>query len=125
MSCLQTSLLFPAAKKDLLTPCCGDRCVSVWVPQPPLTPANLFLAKHTLETFEMKAIAEEEEEEKLEVVKVPVVKPKSAELVQPRSGTAAVVGGSGSCAVAAGVKWCSAVITQRLHCALQRLHWLW
>ncbi|TRZ12708.1 hypothetical protein HGM15179_014403 [Zosterops borbonicus] len=42
-------------------------------------------AKHTLETFEMKAIAEEEEEEKLEVVKVPVVKPKSAELVQPRS----------------------------------------
>lgn len=73
--------------------------------QPPLTPANLFLAKHTLETFEMKPIAEEEEEEKVEVVKVPVVKPKSAELMQPRSGTATVVfGGSGSCAVAAGVK---------------------
>lgn len=54
----------------------------------------------------MKPIAEEEEEEeKVEVVKVPVVKPKSAELVQPRSGTAAVVfGGGGSCAVAAGVK---------------------
>lgn len=53
----------------------------------------------------MKPIAEEEEEEeKVEVVKVPVVKPKSAELVQPRSGTAAVFGGSGSCAVAAGVK---------------------
>lgn len=92
-------------------------CVCVG-PQPPLTPANLFLAKHTLETFEMKPIAEEEEEEKVEVVKVPVVKPKSAELMQPRSGTATVVfGGSGSCAVAAGVKWCSAVG--------QRLHWLW
>lgn len=75
-------------------------------PQPPLTPANLFLAKHTLETFEMKPIAEEEEEEEeVEVVKVPVVKPKSVELVQPRSGTAAVVfGGSGSCAVVTGVK---------------------
>uniref|UniRef100_A0A8D2P7B0 Protein 4.1 n=1 Tax=Zosterops lateralis melanops TaxID=1220523 RepID=A0A8D2P7B0_ZOSLA len=47
-------------------------------------------AKHTLETFEMKAIAEEEEEEKLEVVKVPVVKPKSAELVQPRSAVAVI-----------------------------------
>ncbi|XP_071309401.1 protein 4.1 isoform X10 [Agelaius tricolor] len=43
-------------------------------------------AKHTLETFEMKPIAEEaEEEEKVEVIKVPVVKPKSVELVQPRS----------------------------------------
>ncbi|XP_041255989.1 protein 4.1 isoform X8 [Onychostruthus taczanowskii] len=43
-------------------------------------------AKHTLETFEMKPIAEEEEEEeKVEVVKVPVVKPKSVELVQPWS----------------------------------------
>ncbi|XP_039584930.1 protein 4.1 isoform X9 [Passer montanus] len=43
-------------------------------------------AKHTLEPFEMKPIAEEEEEEeKVEVVKVPVVKPKSVELVQPRS----------------------------------------
>lgn len=75
-------------------------------PQPPLTPANLFLAKHTLETFEMKPIAEEEEEEeKVEVLKVPVAKPQSAKLVQPQSGTAAVVfGGSGSCAVAPGVK---------------------
>lgn len=54
----------------------------------------------------MKPIAEEEEEEeKVEVVKVPVLKPKSAEVVQPRSGTAAVVVGScASCAVAAGVK---------------------
>ena len=33
-----------------------------------LTRANLFLAKHALETFEMKPIAEEEEEEeKVEV----------------------------------------------------------
>lgn len=102
--CLQTSLLFPAIEKDLLTPCCGDHHVVCVGPQPLLTPANLFLAKHTLETFEMKPIAEEEEEEeKVEVIKVPVVKPKSVELVQPRSGTAAVVfGGSGSCADAAG-----------------------
>lgn len=105
MSCLQTSLLFPATEKDLLTPYCGDHRVSVG-PQPPLMPANLFLAKHTLETFEMKPIAEEEEEEeKVEVVKVPVAKPQSAKLVQPQSGTAAVVfGGSGSCAVSSGVK---------------------
>ncbi|XP_069659421.1 protein 4.1 isoform X11 [Haliaeetus albicilla] len=40
-------------------------------------------AKHALETFEMKPIAEEEEEEeKVEVVKVPVAKPKLPEPLQ-------------------------------------------
>lgn len=54
-------------------------------------PANLFLAKQALETFEMKPIAEEEEEEeeKVEVVKVPVAKPKLPEPLLTRSGTAA------------------------------------
>lgn len=54
--------------------------------------ANFFLAKHALETFEMKPIAEEEEEEeKVEVVKVPIAKPKLPELLQMWSGTAAVM----------------------------------
>ncbi|XP_064491019.1 protein 4.1 isoform X10 [Pseudopipra pipra] len=48
-------------------------------------------AKHTLETFEMKPIAEEEEEEeKVEVVKVPVAKPKFPEPVPPRSAVAVI-----------------------------------
>ncbi|XP_053820364.1 protein 4.1 isoform X6 [Vidua chalybeata] len=61
--------------------------VVVEVPEPkPADQIREKPAKHTLETFEMKPIAEEEEEEeKVEVVKVPVVKPKSVELVQPRS----------------------------------------
>nr|XP_054504447.1 protein 4.1 isoform X6 [Agelaius phoeniceus] len=61
--------------------------VVVEVPEPkPADQIREKPAKHTLETFEMKPIAEEaEEEEKVEVIKVPVVKPKSVELVQPRS----------------------------------------
>lgn len=60
-------------------------------PTAPLTHANLFLAKHVLETFQMKPIAEEEEkEDKVEVVKVPVAKPKSPEPLRTWSGTAAV-----------------------------------
>ncbi|KAM7029400.1 protein 4.1 isoform 2-T10 [Acridotheres tristis] len=61
--------------------------VVVEVPEPkPADQIREKQAKHTLETFEMKAIAEEEEEEeKVEVVKVPVVKPQSAKLVPPQS----------------------------------------
>ncbi|XP_066060524.1 protein 4.1 isoform X6 [Chamaea fasciata] len=65
--------------------------VVVEVPEPkPADQIREKPAKHTLETFEMKPIAEEEEEEKVEVVKVPVVKPKSAKLVQPRSAVAVI-----------------------------------
>lgn len=73
-----------------------------------LTCANLFLAKHALETFEMKPIAEEEEEEeKVEVVKVPVAKPKLLEPLQMRSGTAAAAFGIGTAPAAAraGTRW--------------------
>ncbi|XP_068028520.1 protein 4.1 isoform X12 [Anomalospiza imberbis] len=61
--------------------------VVVEVPEPkPADQIREKPAKHTLETFETKPIAEEEEEkEKAEVVKVPVVKPKSVEVVQARS----------------------------------------
>ncbi|XP_056365153.1 protein 4.1 isoform X41 [Oenanthe melanoleuca] len=61
--------------------------VVVEVPEPkPADQIREKPAKHTLETFEMKAIAEEEEaEEKVEVVKVPVARPQPAQLVQPRS----------------------------------------
>ncbi|KAF4802250.1 erythrocyte membrane protein band 4.1 [Turdus rufiventris] len=57
------------------------------VPEPkPVDQIQEKPAKHTLETFEMKPIAEEEEEEeKVEVVKVPVAKPQTAKLVQPQS----------------------------------------
>ncbi|XP_077644621.1 protein 4.1 isoform X5 [Lonchura striata] len=66
--------------------------VVVEVPEPkPVDQIREKPAKHTLETFEMKPIAEEEEEEEeVEVVKVPVVKPKSVELVQPRSAVAVI-----------------------------------
>ncbi|KAL9825119.1 LOW QUALITY PROTEIN: protein 4.1 [Geothlypis trichas] len=66
--------------------------VVVEVPEPkPADQIREKPAKHTLETFEMKPIAEEEEEEeKVEVIKVPVVKPKSVELVQPRSAVAVI-----------------------------------
>lgn len=77
-----------------------------------LTPANLFLAKHTLETFEMKPIAEEEEEEKVEVVKVPVAKPKFPEPLLTWSGTAAAcaIGAAPAAARASNdeLKCCSA-----------------
>uniref|UniRef100_A0A674H6W7 Protein 4.1 n=1 Tax=Taeniopygia guttata TaxID=59729 RepID=A0A674H6W7_TAEGU len=66
--------------------------VVVEVPEPkPADQIREKPAKHTLETFEMKPIAEEEEEEEaVEVVKVPVVKPKSVELVQPWSAVAVI-----------------------------------
>ncbi|XP_038016711.1 protein 4.1 isoform X36 [Motacilla alba alba] len=66
--------------------------VVVEVPEPkPADQMREKPAKHTLETFEMKPIAEEEEEEeKVEVVKVPLVKPKSVELVQSRSAVAVI-----------------------------------
>ncbi|KAM6399528.1 protein 4.1 isoform 3-T3 [Rhynochetos jubatus] len=48
-------------------------------------------AKHALETFEMKPIAEEEEEEeKVEVAKVPVAEPKLPEPLQKRSAVAVI-----------------------------------
>uniref|UniRef100_A0A663ELB9 Protein 4.1 n=1 Tax=Aquila chrysaetos chrysaetos TaxID=223781 RepID=A0A663ELB9_AQUCH len=48
-------------------------------------------AKHALETFEMKPIAEEEEEEeKVEVVKVPVAKPKLPEPLKMWSAVAVI-----------------------------------
>lgn len=59
--------------------------------------ANLFLAKHALESFEMKPIAEEEEEEeeeKVEVAQLPVAEPKLPDLVQQQSGTATAVHGT-------------------------------
>ncbi|XP_063033628.1 protein 4.1 isoform X5 [Melospiza melodia melodia] len=65
--------------------------VVVEVPEPkPADQIREKPAKHTLETFEMKPIAEEEEEEKVEVIKAPVAKPKSVELVQPRSAVAVI-----------------------------------
>ncbi|XP_056365120.1 protein 4.1 isoform X13 [Oenanthe melanoleuca] len=66
--------------------------VVVEVPEPkPADQIREKPAKHTLETFEMKAIAEEEEaEEKVEVVKVPVARPQPAQLVQPRSAVAVI-----------------------------------
>ncbi|XP_030820330.1 protein 4.1 isoform X3 [Camarhynchus parvulus] len=66
--------------------------VVVEVPEPkPADQIREKPAKHTLETFEMKPIAEEEEEEEeVEIIKVPVVKPKSVELVQPWSAVAVI-----------------------------------
>ncbi|XP_071432641.1 protein 4.1 isoform X16 [Pithys albifrons albifrons] len=66
--------------------------VVVEVPEPkPVDQIREKPAKHTLETFEMRPIAEEEEEEeKVEVVKVPVAKPKLPEPVQPRSAVAVI-----------------------------------
>lgn len=77
-----------------------------------LTHANLFLAKHVLETFEMKPIAEEEEEEKVEVVKVPVAKPKLPEPLQTRSGTASAAFGIGVAPTAARAVTCWIEVVQ-------------
>lgn len=91
-------------------------------PTPLLTCANLFLAKHALETFEMKPIAEEEEEEeKVEVVKVPVAKPKLPEPLQTRSGTAAAAFGIGAAppaAACAGTRWVEVMQCCRTEVAL-------
>ena len=78
-----------------------------------LTRANLFLAKHALETFEMKPIAEEEEEEeKVEVVKVPVAEPKLPEPLQTWSGTAAAAFGVGAAPAAARAVTCWVEVLQ-------------
>ncbi|KAM6235542.1 protein 4.1 isoform 12-T14 [Spheniscus humboldti] len=66
--------------------------VVVEVPKPkPADQIREKPAKHALETFEMKPIAEEEEEEEqVEVVKVPVAEPKLPEPLQTWSATHAL-----------------------------------
>ncbi|XP_009320515.1 PREDICTED: protein 4.1 isoform X3 [Pygoscelis adeliae] len=66
--------------------------VVVEVPEPkPADQIREKPAKHALETFEMKPIAEEEEEEEqVEVVKVPVAEPKLPEPLQTWSATHAL-----------------------------------
>ncbi|XP_030359556.1 protein 4.1 isoform X3 [Strigops habroptila] len=68
-----------------------EEVVVVEVPEPkPVDQIREKPAKHVLETFQMKPIAEEEEkEDKVEVVKVPVAKPKSPEPL--RTWSAAVI----------------------------------
>ncbi|XP_065600549.1 protein 4.1 isoform X3 [Cyrtonyx montezumae] len=70
-----------------------EEVVVVEVPEPkPVDQSREKPAKHTLESFEMKPIAEEEEEEeeeKVEVAQVPIAEPKLPDLVQQQSATRA------------------------------------
>ncbi|XP_030359557.1 protein 4.1 isoform X4 [Strigops habroptila] len=69
-----------------------EEVVVVEVPEPkPVDQIREKPAKHVLETFQMKPIAEEEEkEDKVEVVKVPVAKPKSPEPLRTWSAAAVI-----------------------------------
>lgn len=86
--------------------------------------AKLFVAKHTFEIFEMKPIAEEEEEERLEVLKFPVSEIKIMEPFQKQPGTAVVVSYTSVANIACcGIQHIgTAFVTYKQCCELLKLH---